>query len=167
MVEIGDTVRIHCTGRLDDGSCFCDSRRAGQPIEFTVGSQMLLAALEEAVIHMEPGDARTLRIPAEKAYGAYDESLLETIPSAQFPEWENLPVGGYIEMRTGVGSMRVRVDFVDEEVIRFDHNHELAGRDLEFDIELMEILKSDAIAQEAHAAECGCGCQRLKASLQS
>lgn len=55
MAEIGDVVRIHCVGSLDDGSLFCDSRKAGEPIEFTVGSQTLLAALEEAVLDMEPG----------------------------------------------------------------------------------------------------------------
>ena len=84
MAEIGDVVRIHCVGSLDDGSLFCDSRKAGEPIEFTVGSQTLLAALEEAVLDMEPGMTRKLRIPADKAYGPYDESLIEAIPKARF-----------------------------------------------------------------------------------
>ena len=63
--------------------------------------------------------------------------------------------------------LRVRVASIDEELVRFDHNHELAGKDLTFDIELLEVVTPDAIAHEAHAADCGCGCQRLKASLQS
>ena len=167
MTEIGDVVRIHCVGSLDDGSLFCDSRKAGEPIEFIVGSQTLLAALEEAVIDMEPGMMRTLRIPADRAYGLYDESLIESIPKAQFPGWERLPLGEYIEMQTSAGILRARVASMDEEFIRFDHNHELAGKDLTFEIEFLEVVTPDAIAHEAHAANCGCGCQRLKESLQS
>lgn len=167
MAEIGDVVRIHCVGSLDDGSLFCDSRKAGEPFEFTVGSQTLLAALEEAVLDMEPGMTRKLRIPADKAYGPYDESLIEAIPKARFPGWERLPLGEYIEVQSTAGILRVRVASIDEELVRFDHNHELAGKDLTFDIELLEVVTPDAIAHEAHAADCGCGCQRLKASLQS
>lgn len=167
MVDVGERVRIHCVGRLDDGSLFCDSRQAEEPVEFVLGSQTLLPAVEDAVRTLEPGTARTVRIPAEQAYGVYDDSLVETVLPAQFPGWERLPVGEYIEMQTDSGSLRVKVVSADEDAIRFDHNHELAGKDLTFDLELVEIVKPDTFAHEAHAANCGCGCQRLKASLLS
>lgn len=167
MIDVGETVRIHCVGCLDDGSYFCDSRKAGHPIEFVVGSHTLLPALEEAVCSMDPGMARTIRVPAKRGYGAYDEDLVEAVPKADFPGWDQLPVGEYIEMNTAVGPLRVKVASVDDKVVRFDHNHELAGQDLTFEVELVEVVRPDALAQEAHAANCGCGCQRLKESLQS
>lgn len=167
MVEAGQKVLVHYVGTLDDGSEFDSSVRRGEPLEFVVGSRTMLPAFERAVSEMEPGEERTVRIPAEKAYGPYDESLVETIPVDAFPHADKLPVGEYIVMSAGSEHVRVKVEKIEDGRIFFDHNHELAGCDLTFRIRLVAVRHESAIERERHPAGCACGCDRLKQSLSA
>ena len=105
MVETGQKVLVHYVGTLDDGSEFDSSVRRGEPLEFIVGSRTMLPAFERVVSDMEPGEERTVLIPAEKAYGPYDESLVEMVPVDAFPHAEQLPIGEYIVMSIGSGAL--------------------------------------------------------------
>lgn len=167
MAEIGERVRVHAVGRLENGLKFLDTYKVEEPLDFVVGGCAMLPAFERAVTEMAPGERRTVRIPAEEGYGLYDESLIEEITAADFPNADKLPVGQFIEIGTSQGPLRVKVLPPEGGMVRFDHNHELAGQDLIFDIELMDTAASDAIEREKHPAGCGCGCDRLKESLRA
>lgn len=167
MAEIGERVLVHAVGRLEDGLKFLDTYKVGEPMDFVVGSRTVLPAFERAVSQMAPGDKVTVRLAPEEGYGPYDESLIEKVPAEEFPGAEQLPVGQFIEIALPSGSMRVKVLSPAGGMVRFDHNHELAGRELIFDIELVGTVEEDAIEREKHSAGCGCGCDRLKESLCS
>lgn len=167
MLEVGQRVRVHCVGTLENGLHFCDSRRSGAAVEFALGSATFLPALESIIRGMELGEKREVVIPAAEAYGDYDESLIEAIPADDIPRAYELPVGDYIEMQTSMGILRMRVMKVENGMVYLDHNHELAGEDLRFEVELVEIVKEDAIEHEKHPAGCACGCDKLKESLES
>lgn len=166
MAEIGERVRVDFEGRLDDGSKFSSSYLVGEPFEFVIGSETMLPAFEKAVTEMQPGEERTVRIPAAEAYGEYDTALIESVPAASFPHADQLPVGQYIVLGAGESEMRVKVLRVEDDQILFDHNHELAGEDLTFDIKLLEVVHESAIDRELHPAGCACGCDRLKQALE-
>ena len=140
MVKEGDRVRIEFIGKLDDGLEFANSYRVEEPFEFTVGAGEVLGALEEAVRTLSPGEDTDIRVPAAQAYGEYDESLIERVPIAMFPNSEKLKVGEFIEMYAGGEEIRARVRHIEDGWIYFDHNHELAGEDLNFYIKLVEII---------------------------
>lgn len=167
MVEAGQKVSVHYVGTFDDGSEFDSSIRRGKPIEFTVGSRTMLPAFEKAVADMEPGEEKTVRIPAEQAYGVYDGSLVEKVPVAAMPDADKLPVGSYVILSTNIGTVRVKVAKVEDGYVHLDHNHELAGKDLTFQIHLITIEHESAIDLERHPAGCACGCDRLKKSLST
>ncbi|MGN0078304.1 MAG: peptidylprolyl isomerase [Coriobacteriales bacterium] len=165
MAEIGERVRVDFIGRLDDGAQFSNSYIAGSPLEVTIGAHEVLPAFERVLAEMEPGEERSLRIPAEQAYGAYDESLIETVPRASIPHADRLPIGQYVVFGSPAGDLRVKVLDVTEDSVVFDHNHELAGQDLSFEITLREVVRESAIDREMHPAGCACGCDRLKEAL--
>ena len=136
----GQTVRVDFIGTLDDGAQFSNSYIVGEPFEFTVGSGTMLKAFEDAVCKLSPGEEVSIRIPCEQAYGVYDESLIETVPAHRFPEAESLPIGQYIVMGSNQGDIRMRVLKIEDGLIYFDHNHELAGEALNFEIKLVEVV---------------------------
>jgi FKBP-type peptidyl-prolyl cis-trans isomerase 2 len=170
MIGFGRRVGIHYVGRLDDGSEFENSYKSGKPLEFIVGSRQVILGLERAISKMQIGEKRSVHIPAKEAYGAYDESLVETVPAKDFPGAERLPVGDYIVLATPNGQMRVRVLKIENGLVFFDHNHELAGRDLDFDIELVKIwgLSGSNIENEQYmTGTCSCGCDEMRAALSA
>lgn len=167
MPEIGQRVRVHYTGRFDDGTIFNSSIRRGEPLELTIGKLEMPAAFEEAVSKLGLREKTTIDIPMEEAYGEYDESLIETVPFKSFPHAEQLPIGQYIVLRVPEGEIRVKVLKIENDLIYFDHNHELAGKNLHFDIQLISIDHESAVEHEKHAAGCACGCDRLKQSLSA
>lgn len=140
MPSNGDQVRVHFVGTLDNGSEFSNSFLVEEPFEFIIGSGEMLPAFEQAVCGLKPGEETTVRIPAEQAYGNYDESLVEKVPVALFPNAFKLPVGEYIEIPVGDDEMRVKVLKIEDGRIYFDHNHELAGKALNFYIKLVDIV---------------------------
>lgn len=139
-VKAGDTIRIHYTGTLADGTMF-DSSEGRAPLEFTVGSGQIIPGLDRAMPGMAVGDSKTVQIPAEHAYGAHDPAGLQAIPREGIPEDIPLDIGTRLSMRTPDGrSVNVVVAEVTEATVVLDANHPLAGKDLTFAVSLVEIL---------------------------
>jgi peptidylprolyl isomerase len=135
----GDTVAVHYTGRLADGTVF-DSSREREPMEVTVGEGQVIPTFEEAVAGMQPGEARTITIPADQAYGPHRQELMVSVDRAEFPDHIEPAVGLALEVRQEGGEPAiVRVAEVSGEEITLDANHPLAGEDLTFDLELVAI----------------------------
>ena len=139
MVEKGQRVKVDFIGKLENGAEFSNSYMVGEPFEFTVGEGVMLAAFEEAVCSLSVGEEARVRIPYERAYGPYDESLIERVPVSLLPNSQDLPLGKYIVVDTPEESLRVKVLKQEGGWLYLDHNHELAGEDLIFDIKLVEI----------------------------
>lgn len=136
----GDTVRVHYTGKLDDGNEF-DSSRGGEPLEFTLGEGRLIPGFEAAVEGLEPGQSQETRIASADAYGPRRDELLVEIPRDQLPDDLTVEVGQTLQMQDKEGQpFLVQVDGVADDNVRLDANHPLAGEDLNFEIELVEIV---------------------------
>lgn len=137
--KTGDTVRVHYTGTLEDGTVF-DSSREQSPIEFTLGSGDVIPGFDQAVVGMTSGDTKTVVIPAGDAYGQRNEEMLQHIPRAAIPADIELAPGIILhaEAPDGTNLSFSVVEFDDEQVL-IDGNHPLAGRDLTFALELVEI----------------------------
>ncbi|QDV32428.1 FKBP-type peptidyl-prolyl cis-trans isomerase [Tautonia plasticadhaerens] len=134
----GNTVRIHYTGRLADGTVF-DSSDGKAPLEFTLGESQVIPGFEEAVTGMEPGQESTVTIPSDRAYGAHKSELVFDVPRAQFPEDLDPQVGQQLQMTNGDQTAVVTVAEVQDGSVKLDANHPLAGKDLTFDIALVEV----------------------------
>lgn len=139
MVRAGDKVKVHYRAMLDDGREFDSSYRYGDPLEISVGEDDMLPGLREALLNMKVGDVYTVSIPPEEAYGEYDESLVETVPFDSFPHADQLPVGNYITLKTPSGEHQTKVVKIEDGLIYFDHNPELAGQTLNYSIELVSV----------------------------
>ena len=141
----GDTVRVHYTGKLDDGTVF-DTSYGGDPIEFQVGSTGIISGFHQAVQGMKAGDSKTERIASHDAYGPYEPSLRVDVDRALFSaEGVNPRVGMELEVNDGAGNtVPVRVADVADTRITLDANHPLAGKDLIFDISVVEVIKNGA-----------------------
>jgi peptidylprolyl isomerase len=134
----GDTVRVHYTGRLDDGRVFASSK--GQaPLELTVGEGRLIPSVEETLTRMLPGEERTITIPPERAHGPHQPELVLAVDRAEFPDDIEPAVGQELRVRQGDAVMVMRVAEVSDEQVTIDANHPLAGQNLTFDLELVEI----------------------------
>jgi peptidylprolyl isomerase len=135
----GDTVHIHYSGALDDGTVF-DSSAGRDPLSFTIGSGQVIPGFEEAVIGMAIDEKKNVTIPVDKAYGPRNEELIMTVPKEQVPPDLNPEVGQKLQMQGPNDTpVVVEVTEVAEEHIKLDANPPLAGKDLIFDIELVEI----------------------------
>jgi peptidylprolyl isomerase len=136
----GDTVRVHYKGSLEDGEVF-DSSSGRAPLEFTIGEGNIIPGFEEAVVGMQPGDSKTEKIPPERAYGARRDDLEFEVDKARIPPELELQVGQQLKVEGPDGEVsRVTVSQVSDSAVTLDANHPLAGRDLVFEIELLEIL---------------------------
>ena len=160
---MGDVcANLHVKGSLEDGRCFIDTRlKGGIPINLNLGEGRLPEMVEREIMQMEPHETRSIRVPAREAYGEYDESLIESVPKASIPNADSLPVGQYIMFASDDEPIRVKVVSVDDDTVVFDHNHELAGFDLLFDIELFKLLEdeTDSIEHERFFGTQECGCK--------
>ena len=140
FVKAGDTVRIHYTGRLRDGTVF-DSSLEREPLEFTVGSGEVIAGLDHAVAGMAPGERRLIEIACAMAYGPRDPSRLSRIARTRVPREIPLDIGMPLVMRTADGQdVNVTVAEVTDSDVVLDANHPLAGKDLTFSVELVAIV---------------------------
>lgn len=140
QVKSGDTVRIHYTGTLADGSQF-DSSDGRDPLEFAVGSGQIIPGLDKAIPGMQVGDKKTVEVPADEAYGPRHDDASQAVPRDQIPADIPLEVGLQLQMQTPQGQvMPVVVVAVTETEVTLDANHPLAGKDLTFAIELIEIV---------------------------
>ncbi|NJN58094.1 MAG: peptidylprolyl isomerase [Leptolyngbyaceae cyanobacterium SL_5_9] len=135
----GDTVKVHYTGKLEDGTVF-DSSVSREPLEFSIGTGSLIPGFEQAVIGMTPGESKTERIVAEQAYGEHREDMVLIVDRQQMPEDMQVGVGQQLQIRQQTGqTIPVVVTDVSDSQITLDANHPLAGEDLTFDIQLLEI----------------------------
>ena len=139
QVKTGDTVRIHYTGTLADGSTF-DSSAGRDPPEFTVGSGHIIPGHDKATPGMTVGDTKTVDVVADEAYGQPDPAARQAVPRTEIPGDVPLDLGTQLQVQTPDGQvMAVTVAEVTEAEVTLDANHPLAGKDLTFDIELVEI----------------------------
>ena len=135
----GDTVHVHYTGRLEDGTVF-DSSEGRDPLEFTLGAGSVIAGFEQAVEGLAEGETADARLEPEQAYGPVRDDLVMAVPRAQLPDGMNPEVGDQLAMQTQDGqNVPVRVVDADESTIRIDANHPLAGKTLIFELELVKI----------------------------
>ena len=138
-VKNGDIVKVHYTGTLKDGTVF-DTSREREPLEFTLGEGSLIEDFEQAVIGMQVGQSKTVTIPAEKAYGPHRDELIFVLERNQLPDDLDPKVGQQLQAKQPEGQTSiVTIIDVSEMSITVDANHPLAGKDLTFEIELIEI----------------------------
>jgi peptidylprolyl isomerase len=139
QVENGNTVKVHYTGTLEDGTQF-DSSAGRDPLEFTVGSGQIIPGFEEAVMGMKPGDEKTVTIPSEQAYGPHHEELLVKVGRELIPDHVEPELGQQLEIRQEDGQViAVVITEMTDNEITMDANHPLAGQDLIFKIELVAV----------------------------
>ena len=139
-VKSGDTVKVHYTGKFDDGTEFTTSINNG-PLQFTIGEGQVISGLEQAVMGMSPGEAKTAQILADQAYGSYQENKVVKVNRNRFPPHLELQIGTVLRMRKAGGEkIRRIVTTVSETSVTLDANHPLAGEDLTFDLQLIEIV---------------------------
>lgn len=140
MVESGQTVKIHYTGTLDNGEKF-DSSAGRDPLKFEVGSGMVIPGFEKGVLGMAIGEKKSIHIPADEAYGQPREDMMLEIDRSQLPEGLAPEVGMPLQMQGPDGQpFPVRVSKVEESTVTIDANHPLAGQNLNFELELVEIV---------------------------
>lgn len=139
-VKSGDTIRVHYTGRLSDGQQF-DSSSGSDPLEFTVGDKQVIPGFESAVVGLSEGASTTVVIPAEEAYGEVQPDQIARVERSQFPKDVEPEVGQRFAVgRSEEDQIVATVTEVTDSHVTLDGNHPLAGEDLTFDIELVEIL---------------------------
>ena len=139
QVKQNDTVRVHYTGKLTDGQIF-DSSLEREPIEFTMGQGQLIPGFEKGLLDMQVNEKKTIEIPAAEAYGAPREDLIQEVDKSQLPEEIKPEPGmGLVSKSPDGREMNLVVREVKENSIIVDGNHPLAGKDLVFDLEVVEI----------------------------
>jgi peptidylprolyl isomerase len=135
----GDTVKVHYTGKLKDGTQF-DSSQGSEPLQIELGTQQVIPGFEDAVIGMSVGESKTAEIPVDKAYGPRREEMIAKVDRSQYPDDLKPEVGQTLGVQQQDGeSLQVVVVDVNDEGMTIDANHPLAGEDLTFEIELVEI----------------------------
>lgn len=135
----GDTVHVHYTGRLADGTTF-DSSQDRDPLEITLGQGAVIPGFEKAVEGMTVGDQKTAAVPVDEAYGPRRDELVMDVPRTQLPDGLDPKPGEQLRMQTPDGqAVPVVVADASDETIKIDANHPLAGKDLTFDLLLVKI----------------------------
>lgn len=138
--QAGDTVKIHYTGILDDGSQF-DSSQGREPLEFTLGSGQVIPGFDAGVTGMEVGESKTVRIPAAEAYGEKRDDMMLEVNREQIPAEIDVELGMGLALQGPDGRpTSVTVADISEDTVTLDANHQLAGEALTFELELVEIV---------------------------
>jgi len=134
----GQQVKVHYRGTLEDGTVFDDSRLRGETLDFELGAKTLLPDFESAVVGMQVGAKKAFTVP--EGYGAYDPKALVTVPKTAFPPDFSFSVGDAVQGTSPDGQPVIaKINSITEDVIELDHNHPLAGKDLNFVIELVDV----------------------------
>ena len=143
MSNKGKKVKCHYRGTLDDGTQFDSSYDRGEPIEFVCGAGMMIPGFDAAVEDMKLGEKRTVHIAPEDAYGEYREDLVMEFPAKDVPDLDKLHVGDKVLLQSPMGPMPAVVKEITDEKVVVNLNHDLAGKPLNFDIELVEVADDD------------------------
>jgi peptidylprolyl isomerase len=147
----GDTVKIHYTGKLEDGTLF-DTSKDRDPLEFTIGKNKIIAGFEQAVIGMNTGDSKTVNIPVDQAYGAHKPEMVVTVDRKELPPDLKPVLGQQLQVSQDENNVVVVcVTAITDTHVTLDANHPLAGKNLVFDIKLVDIVPGSK-------SGCGCGC---------
>lgn len=140
QAKAGDAVKVHYTGTLKDGSVF-DSSRERELLEFTLGERSLLAGFEDAVVGMEPGESKTIKLSSDQAYGSHQSDRVIEVERSEMPSNLPLEVGVRVQATSPQGQLvQFTVIVINETSVTLDGNHPLAGQDLTFEIELVSIV---------------------------
>lgn len=138
-VKKGDKIKVDYTGTLEDGTVFDSSEKHGQPLEFEVGSGQLIKGFDEAVIGMEKGDEKEIKLQPEEAYGERKEELVRDVPKDQLPKEQEVKEGTMLIVGLPNGmKMPVKVVEIQDDNVKIDFNHQLAGQVLNFKIKVIE-----------------------------
>ena len=157
LAEVGDTVKVHYTGRMTDGTVF-DTSVGSEPMEVTLGEGRLIPGFEQAVTGMQVGESKTVTIPVDEAYGQRRDELIFEVERDELPEDIEPEAGMQLPTSQGV----VTIIEVSETMVTIDANHPLAGQDLTFDIELIEIG-----APQSDSTESGLTSMPLEQALEN
>ena len=140
QAKSGDTVKVHYTGTLNNGQVF-DSSKERDPLEFTLGTGMVIPGFDAAVSGLEVGESVTTTIPVDQAYGPYQKEMVAEIEKQNIPADFELAVGQRLQMQVpGGDAMAVTITDIQGEMVTLDGNHPLAGQDLTFELELVAIV---------------------------
>ncbi|MBD3170251.1 MAG: peptidylprolyl isomerase [candidate division Zixibacteria bacterium] len=135
----GSVVKVHYTGKLDDGSVF-DSSKDREPLEFTLGQGSVIPGFEKGIVGMEVGSAKTIKLTPEEAYGPRRDNLIADVKKEQFPDNIEPKIGEQLQLTQQDGQViNVTVTQIEGDTVTLDANHPLAGKDLEFEVELVEV----------------------------
>jgi len=158
LVQKGDTISVHYTGRLAGGDIF-DSSEGREPLKFTVGAGQMIPGFDAAVVGMAPGEKKTVSIAPEQAYGERSDEFLFDFPRANVPEGMEVEQGMQVYLQDNAGNpLPATVVAIGEETLKMDCNHPLAGKTLEFDISIAETgLKPDAASSCTPSCGSCCG----------
>ena len=138
-VKIGDAVKVHYTGKFDDGEVF-DSSEGGDPLAFTVGGGQVIPGFDQALVGMEVGETKNIVIPPDQGYGERISELVQTIEREQFRLGDVEPeLGMAIEMQTPQGNIPLVITELTDTMVTLDANHPLAGEELHFALTLVEV----------------------------
>lgn len=139
QASTGNTVRIHYTGKLTDGTQF-DSSVGRDPLEFTLGQNQIIPGLEREIDGMSVGEKKTVTVAADEAYGPRQDEAVHDVPRTEIPDHIELEVGAELQASAQGGqTMRLKVVALNDETVTLDANHPLAGEDLVFEVELLEV----------------------------
>ncbi|MEL6605650.1 MAG: peptidylprolyl isomerase [Cyanobacteria bacterium J06614_10] len=140
QAKSGDTVRVHYTGTLNNGQVF-DSSKGRAPLEFTLGTGMVIPGFEAAIDGLAQGDTIKTTIPVDQAYGPYNKEMVAEIEKQNIPADFELETGQRLQMQVPGGeAMSVTITDIQGDMVTLDGNHPLAGQDLTFELELVEIV---------------------------
>jgi len=141
-LKTGDKVKVHYTGTLKDGTIFDDSKKRGEGLEFNIDDGKLLKGFNNAVKELEVGGTAKIALTAEEAYGKYIDEAVITVQKSEFPKEMKFEMKGFVQGQDNQGRpVQGQIVKIEEESINLDMNHPLAGEDLNFEIELVEIIK--------------------------
>lgn len=138
--KTGDTVQVNYTGKFDDGMIF-DSSKGREPLEFTIGDHQVIPGFEDAIVGMQEGENKTIHINADDAYGKHHKELVIEVEKIRIPKNINVKLGQQLQINSENGELiNVIVTGINDTTVTLDANHPLAGKDLNFDIELVKIV---------------------------
>ena len=139
-VAAGDQIRVNYVGRFDNGELF-DSSEGREPLEFTVGGEQVIAGFDRAVVGLKPGESCKVVVAPADGYGAHVPAVVATIERQQIPDNDKLMLGSMLEVSMEDGqSLEVQVVELSDETVVLDGNHPLAGKELHFEIELLDFV---------------------------